>query len=75
MSRGFRDNDPDVELQGRVDGTTPGAYKFWPDFGPDEMLFIPKTQADWVPDPDSTTGAGTMLVRAWLANKNGWQNA
>lgn len=75
MARGFRDDEPDVELLGRIDGSTPASYKFWPDFGPEDMHFIPHSQAIWVPDPDSDTGRGTMFVKAWLAKKNGWDNA
>lgn len=71
----FRD-EPDVELQGKlIDNGSAKAFHFEPDFGQEDELWIPRSQAEWVPDPDSDERRGTMFVKAWLAKKNGWSNA
>lgn len=68
-------DEPDVELAGRlIDNGSGKAFHFAPDFGPEDEIWIPRSQATWVPDPDGD-GAGTMFVKAWLAKKNDWSNA
>lgn len=69
----WRDDEPDFEMQGILLGPAGKALKFRADFGPDEVLFIPVSQSDWIPDLDSNEeGRGTMMVRMWLAKKNEW---
>lgn len=69
------DSGPDFEMAGvLIDNGSPKAYHFCPDYGSEEELWIPRSQADWIPDPDSEEKRGTMLVRNWLARKNGWNN-
>lgn len=68
-------DEPDVELTGRlIDQGSAKAFRFAPDFGQEEEIWLPRSQADWIPDPDSDEGQGIMMVRAWLATKNGWRN-
>lgn len=66
---------PDIELTGILEGNTPKAFIFMPDFGEEEKVFVPKSQAEWIPDLDSHERRGIMVVRAWLAEKNGWDKA
>jgi hypothetical protein len=69
------DDEPDVELTGRmIDQGSGKAFHFRPDFGEEEELWVPRSQADWVPDPDGD-GNGTLMVKAWLARKNGWRSS
>lgn len=71
MSR-FGD-DPDVEMTGCLASNgSAKAYHFQPDFGSDEALWIPRSQADWLPEIGDDEKRGTMKVRAWLARKNEW---
>lgn len=65
-------SEADVEIVGVNRGPRGKAILFQPDFM-DEEIFIPASQCDFVPDPDSDEeGRGTMFVRAWLARKEGW---
>jgi hypothetical protein len=65
-------DDPDIELQGVLIGSSAKAYQFLCDWWK-EPEWVPKSQAEWVPDPESSENRGTMFVRAWLAKKNGWR--
>lgn len=65
-------DQPDIELTGvLVSNGSKMAYNFMADTwtAPE---WLPRSQADWVPDPDRSDGGGTMLIRAWLAKKNNW---
>jgi len=70
-------DDPDIELVGcLVDNGSAKAYHFQPDFGQDEPIWVPRSQADWIPDPDrSEEKGGTLMIRAWIAKKEGWDKA
>lgn len=69
-------DEPDIELVGRLaHNGSQKAYAFIPDFGDDEIVWVPRSQAEWVPDTDRDDKGGTMLVKAWLARKNGWDRA
>jgi hypothetical protein len=66
------DDEKDTELQGVLVGNgSAKAYHFMADNWKDPD-WIPRSQADWIPDPDRTDGGGTMMIRAWLARKNDW---
>lgn len=62
----------DVEFEGNIEQTSAKAFLFQADFW-DKPEWIPKSQCDMVPMPDSDTqGRCTMYIRRWLAKKNKW---
>lgn len=70
----MKQDDPDVELTGiLVSNGSAKAYQFLMDFGEPDPVWVPRSQAEWLPDLDSDEKRGTMKVRAWLAKRNGWQ--
>lgn len=65
------DNSPDIELIGRMIGPRGAAWHFEADFL-DEPIFIPKSQCDVIPMPEDGEGRCRVMVRAWIAKKEGW---
>lgn len=66
-----RDEQPDVELMGRMIGPRGKSWYFEADFL-DEPIYIPQSQCDVVPLPQDGEGRCVVHVRHWLAAKEGW---
>lgn len=63
---------PDVEFEGVILGSSAKAYKFQAEEW-DQSEWVPKTQCTVVPDATSDrAGKCTLLIQAWLVEKNGW---
>ncbi len=62
----------DVELEGVVEGSSQKAILFQADEW-DKAEWIPRSQCEIVPQPDSDGEKRAILyIRRWLCKKNGW---
>lgn len=64
-------DDPDVELTGDMIGPRGKAWHFQPDFMGDP-IFVPMSQCDVIPLVGESEGRVTLMVRGWLAKREGW---
>jgi hypothetical protein len=73
VGRGFRDEEPDLELHGKTTGKASAkAIEFQADEW-DQPEWLPKSQVTVVPDVEPEEhGACTVFIKQWLARKNGW---
>lgn len=66
----YRDGDPTVELEARVEHTTEKAYLIEPTMGSKEKVWLPKSQIAEFGDPDAN-GIVYFRVTKWWYDKAG----
>jgi hypothetical protein len=66
----YREGDPTVELEAKVEVTTAKAYLIHPTMGPKEEVWLPKSQTVAMGEPDEH-GNRQFVVTQWWARQAG----
>jgi hypothetical protein len=61
----YREGDPTVELEAKVEVTTAKAYLIHPTMGPKEEVWLPKSQTVAMSEPDEHGNRQFVVTKWW----------
>ena len=67
----YRDGDPTVQLEARIEATTAKAYLIEPTMGAKKQVWLPKSQVVQMGEYDTDTGLREFVVTQWWYGVSG----